>query len=155
MDRHALRRHLLSEITSFAEGGNFGPTWPEVKPMETVSRELTRDERAGIRRLATDMCANYDPEYGCLPLECPCYMLGKCWTGAYCRYFQNAVLPIEPKLEATLTGRDAPALHICAACGKPFIPEGKQMYCSPACQKEGNRRRSKERMRKMRRDSGR
>ena len=153
-----LCRHLLPEITSCAEGDNFGPSWPEVKHMETAeteARELTRDERAGIRRLATGMCANYDPEYGCLPLECPCYMLGKCWTGAYCRYFQNAVLPIEPKLEATLTGREAPALHICAACGKPFIPEGKQMYCSPACQKEGNRHRSKERMRKMRHDPGR
>ena len=122
---------------------------------ETKARELTHDERAGIRRLATGMCANYDPEYGCLPLECPCYMLSKCWTGAYCRYFQNAVLPLEPKLGATLTGREAPAFHICAACGKPFIPDGKQMYCSPACQKEGNRRRSKERMRKMRHDPGR
>ncbi|MGX8702211.1 cysteine-rich VLP domain-containing protein [Caproiciproducens sp.] len=71
--------------------------------METVSRELTRDERAGIRRLATGMCANYDPEYGCLPLECPCYMLGKCWTGAYCRYFQNTVLPLDSALEAKLT----------------------------------------------------
>ena len=79
--------------------------------METASRELTRDERAGIRRLAMGMCANYNPEYGCLPLECPCYMLGKCSTGAYCRYFQNAVLPLEPKLEATLTGREAPVIE--------------------------------------------
>ena len=36
------------------------------------------------------MCANYDREYGCLPLDCECYMLGKCWTGAYCRYFREA-----------------------------------------------------------------
>ena len=121
----------------------------------TESRELTCDERAAIRKLVTDMCANYDPEYGCLPLECPCYMLGKCWTGAYCRCFQCAVLPLDPKLEATLTGREAPAVHTCAACGKPFVPEGKQAYCSPACQKAGNRRRSKKRMRKMRRNQGR
>ena len=61
LDRRALRRHLLPKITSCAEGGDFGPSWPEVKPMETVFRELTRDERVGIRRLATGMCANYDP----------------------------------------------------------------------------------------------
>lgn len=55
-----------------------------------MCRELTRDERKGIRKLVTEMCANYDREYGCLPLDCECYMLGKCWTGAYCRYFREA-----------------------------------------------------------------
>ena len=113
-------------------------------------RELTRKERAAIRKLVTGMCANYDPKYGCLPLDCPCYMLDKWWTGGYCRYFQDAVLPLDPKLEVTLTGREAPAFQTCAACGKPFVPEGKQAYCSPACREAGNRRKSKERMRKMR-----
>ena len=61
-----------------------GPSWPEV----LMCRELTRDERKGIRKLVTEMCANYDREYGCLPLDCECYMLGKCWTGAYCHYFR-------------------------------------------------------------------
>jgi hypothetical protein len=98
LDRRTLRRHLLPGITSFAEGGNFGPSWPEVKPMETESRELTRDERAAIRKLVMSMCANYDPVCGCLPLDCPCYMLGKCWTGPYCKYFQDAVLPLDSAL---------------------------------------------------------
>lgn len=31
-----------------------------------------------------------------------CYMLGKCWTGAYCRYFRESVLPLDPALEAAL-----------------------------------------------------
>ena len=61
-----------------------------------MCRELTRDERKGIRKLVTEMCANYDREYGCLPLDGECYMLGKCWTGAYCRYFREAVLPLDP-----------------------------------------------------------
>ena len=39
---------------------------------------------------------------GCLPLDCECYMLGKCWTGAYCRYFRSAVLPLDPVLELSL-----------------------------------------------------
>ena len=66
-------------------------------------RELTREEKGKIRALVTKWCANYDREYGCLPLDCECYMLGKCWTGAYCRYFRDAVLPLDPVLEAGLT----------------------------------------------------
>ena len=51
------------------------------------ARELTRDEKKKIRSLVTGMCANYDRESSlCLPLDCACYMLHKCWTGAYCRY---------------------------------------------------------------------
>ena len=117
----------------------------------TEARELTRHERAAIRKLVVGMCANYDPEYGCLPLDYGgCYMLDKCWTGAYCKYFCNAVLPLDPILEATLTGRKAPELDICAVCGKPFIPEGKQAYCSPGCANTARRKRQREYMRKRR-----
>ena len=68
------------------------------------ARELTRDEKKKIRTLVTGMCANYDRESGlCLPLDCACYMLHKCWTGAYCRYFREAVLPLNPELQTALT----------------------------------------------------
>ena len=68
------------------------------------ARELTRDEKKKIRSLVTGMCANYDRESGlCLPLDCACYMLHKCWTGAYCRYFREAVLPLNLELQASLT----------------------------------------------------
>ena len=51
-------------------------------------RELTRSERAAVRRLVTNLCANYDcQDKLCLPLDCPCFMLNKWWTGAFCRYF--------------------------------------------------------------------
>lgn len=116
------------------------------------SRELTREERAAIRKLVTSMCANYDSEYGCLPFDYGgCYMLDKWWTGAYCKYFQNAVLSLDPKLEATLLGRAAPEMDACAICGKAFVSDETRAYCSPACQVEGNRRKSRERMRKKRR----
>lgn len=116
-----------------------------------MCRELTRDERKGIRKLVTEMCANYDREYGCLPLDCECYMLGKCWTGAYCRYFREAVLPLDPVLTASICeDGPAPDTRLCAICGRPFLPEGRQAYCSEACKTEGNRRRSRERMRKKR-----
>ena len=67
-----------------------------------MSRELTRQEKTAIRKLVTKWCANYDKDYGCLPLDCPCYMLGKCWTGAYCRYFHAAVLPLEDRKSTRL-----------------------------------------------------
>ena len=79
-----------------------------------MSRELTRQEKAAIRSLVKRWCANYDKDIGCLPLDCECYMLGKCWTGAYCRYFRSAVLPLDPVLERSLTvetvAADVPAV---------------------------------------------
>ena len=33
---------------------------------------------------------------------CGCYMLGKIWTGPMCRYFRQAVLPLDPALEQAL-----------------------------------------------------
>jgi len=116
---------------------------------KTEPRELTREERAVIRKLVTGMCANYDHKYGCLPLDCACYMLNKWWTGSYCKYFKNAVLPLDPALEATLTGREAPARDVCAACGKTFIPQGRAKYCDP-CAKTARKKRQREYMRKKR-----
>ena len=101
----------------------FGPSWPEVI---NGARELTRDEKKKIRTLVTGMCANYDRESGlCLPLDCACYMLHKCWTGAYCRYFREAVLPLNPELQAALTTEGiSPELRACAVCGKAFFARG-------------------------------
>ena len=99
-----------------------------------MSRELTRQEKAAIRSLVKRWCANYDKDAGCLPLDAPCYMLGKCWTGAYCRYFREAVLPLDPVLEAALTaGGPAPETRLCPVCGRAFLPDGRTRYCSPAC----------------------
>ena len=98
-----------------------------------MSRELTRQEKAAIRSLVKRWCANYDKDYGCLPLDCPCYMLGKCWTGAYCRYFRAAVLPLDPVLERSLTVERITETRPCPVCGRAFLPDGRQRYCSPAC----------------------
>ena len=90
-----------------------------------MSRELTREEKRAIRKLVFSLCANYDREYGCLPLDGPCYMLGKCWTGAYCRYFRDAVLPNDPVLEAALTAaRGASFAYLSAALeNRLYAPE--------------------------------
>ncbi len=116
-----------------------------------MSRELTRKEKAAIRKLVVTLCANYDREYGCLPLDCECYMLGKCWTGAYCRYFREAVLPNNPVLEASLSSENGkPNTRPCPVCGKPFLPDGRTRYCSAACSKIAQRRQQRDYMRKKR-----
>lgn len=120
-----------------------------------MSQELTREEKAAIRSLVVKWCANYDRDYVCLPLDCECYMLGKCWTGAYCRYFRKAVLPLDPRLEAALAADGAaPDFKSCPVCGGAFVPNGRQLYCSPACQAEGNRQKSRARMRNKRAKPG-
>jgi len=116
-----------------------------------MSRELTRKEKAAIRKLVVTLCANYDKEYGCLPLDCECYMLSKCWTGAYCRYFREAVLPNDPVLEASLSSEDGePDTQPCPVCGKPFLPDGRTRYCSAACSRTAQRRQQRDYMRKKR-----
>jgi len=135
---------------ALASGGDFGPTWPEVvPPPKAPLRELTRPERTAIRKLVTDMCANYDRAHGCLILECSCYMLNKYWTDANCKYFQRGVLPLDPMLEAALLNQ-AIETRTCAVCGKPYIPDGKQVYCGAVCADNARRKQNRERMRKRR-----
>jgi len=114
------------------------------------SRELTRAEKAAIRKLVISSCANYDSEYGCLPLDCDCYMLGKSWTGAYCKYFQNAVLPLDPALSVSLTGGGTMGICTCAFCGSPFPANNRRAYCSEACAGKAQRKQQREHMRKKR-----
>ena len=150
-----------------------------------MSRELTREEKAVIRKLVTKWCANYDKEYGCLlglgfpRKQClrgkrrnsemselsptaevrdmelvttsECYMLGKCWTGAFCRYFREAVLPANPALEAALlSDGPAPETRPCPVCGRAFLPDGRTRYCSEACAGAARRKKQRGYMRKYR-----
>ena len=117
-----------------------------------AERELTREEKAAIRKLVTSMCANYDREYGCLPLGGSCYMMDKCWTGAYCRYFREAVLPNDSVQEAALTsGGATPDTKACPVCGGAFLPDGRTRYCSAACSAAALRKQKRDYMRKTRR----
>ena len=117
-----------------------------------MARELSREEKRSIRALVTRWCANYDRDYGCLPLECECYMLTKCWTGPMCRYFREAVLPLDPALTAALA-REGPVeeLRICPLCGRAFLPKRRQRYCSPVCAGAALREQKRAYMRRKRR----
>ena len=120
-----------------------------------MSRELTRQEKAAIRKLVTKWCANYDKDYGCLLLDCPCYMLHKWWTGGLCRYFERSVLPVEPSLEAILTGNDTSQRQKkCPVCGKLYLPTTSQAYCSDACRIWARRDTDKKRKRRARQNMG-
>ena len=106
--------------------------------MSNNSRELTGREKQRIKKLVTSLCANYDKEYGCLPLDCDCPMLGICFTNsALCRYFRKSVLPEDAGLEAVFT--QIPTTH-CKQCGKPFPTDGKRVYCSQRCAEEACRK---------------
>ena len=51
-------------------------------------------------------------------------MLGKCWTGALCRYFREAVLPLDPGAGGRSLDRGAQAwiLRFALICGGPVPP---------------------------------
>lgn len=116
-------------------------------PMSNNYRELTGREKQRIKKLVTSLCANYDKEYGCLPLDCDCPMLGICFTNsALCRYFRKSVLPEDAGLEAVFT--QTPTTH-CKQCGKPFPTDGKRVY-SQRCAEEARRKQTTARVRKYR-----
>ena len=117
------------------------------------SRELTATERREIRRLVRN-CANYSSEYGCLPLDGECYMLGKWWAGSLCKYFERAVLPVNPGLERALKGEAPKDTKPCAICGKLFSIAGRKSYCSEQCRKQGQRAVDAKRARRYRRRKG-
>ena len=117
-------------------------------PMSNNYRELTGREKQRIKKLVTSLCANYEKEYGCLPLDCNCPMLGICFTNsALCRYFRKSVLPEDAGLEAVFT--QISTTH-CKQCGKPFPTDGKRVYCSQHCAEEARRKQTAARVRKYR-----
>ena len=83
--------------------------------MERTYRELTGREKQRIKKLITSRCANYDKEYGCLPLDCEGPMFGICYTNsAICKKFRSDLLPTEPELQAVF---EPQPLAVCKECG--------------------------------------
>lgn len=112
------------------------------------TRELTAKEKRAIRKLVTSMCANYDAEYECLPLDGTCYMFTIAFnTSSLCKYFRDAVLPLDPALEAVFTGK---ATKPCQRCGRKFPVAGRKAYCSDACAEAGRKAATAKRVRKHR-----
>lgn len=96
--------------------------------MDELGRELTRSEKAKIRRAVESTCANYDREYGCLPLETECYMNTiSCVGSSLCRHFREAILPASPELLAVF---QRGGTRNCKWCGQTFPETGHRRYCS-------------------------
>lgn len=116
--------------------------------MTKANRELTARERQRIKKLIVSKCANYDKEYGCLPLGCDCPMFGICYTNSgLCRYFRKSVLPEAPELQAVFESK---RLKVCKECGKSFNAQGKRVYCSEKCAENARRKQTAARVRKHR-----
>lgn len=116
--------------------------------MTTTYRELTGKEKRQIKKLVVSKCANYDKEYGCLPLDCECYIFGICYTNSVlCRKFRVALLPEAPELQAVF---EPMPLTVCKECGKHFQKNGKRAYCSDKCAAEARRKQTAARVRKHR-----
>ena len=112
--------------------------------------ELTANLHREIRRLVTTLFASYDSEYGCLPLDCECYMFNNWWTGSLCHYFENSVLPANPISERAVKGEPPP----CAVSGRYFPVAGRKAYCSDKCREQGQRAKDAKRARKYRKNNG-
>lgn len=98
-------------------------------------RELTLWEKREIKKLVHASCANFDKVHGCLQLDWPCYMCQKQYTGAFCLYFQNAVLPLHQELSASLKNK-ALFTKTCLFCQKSFVPKPKERYCCEVCRRK-------------------
>lgn len=112
-----------------------------------MERELTGYEKKEIRRLIRD-CANYDRESGCLPLDCPCYMLGVVWTGSFCKWFSETVMNTSPGLLSSLKGEGK--AKKCDICGVVYYSEKNRRYCSGVCRETAKKQADRERARKYR-----
>jgi len=125
----------------------------DICDMQHNFRELTREELREMKRLAVEMCANYDRDYGCLLLGDKCYMTyGVAYTcSALCKYYRRAVLPLNPKLEALFNGENiAEHTRRCAVCGTELYSAGnKAKYCA-SCACRVHRRQKNESDRKRR-----
>ena len=78
-------------------------------------------------------------------------IVGKGWSGGFCRYFREAVRPLDPALEAALlTEGPRPDFKRCPGCGGAVAPDRRQAYCSEACALKAHRRQQREYMRKKR-----
>jgi ribosomal protein L37E len=63
-----------------------------------------------------------------------------------CKWFQNAVLPLEPALEAAFSHK---LLKACKRCGRKFPVNGRQAYCE-ACAVSARKTATAARVRKHR-----
>ena len=93
---------------------------------------MTGRQRKHANALIRRLCANYD-EGNCLLLDDgeTCVCVQSISYSLLCKYFRNAVLPAEPKLEAAILLSGAKT--VCERCKTPIEKHSnRQKYC-PEC----------------------
>lgn len=112
------------------------------------NRELTTREKNRITRLVKTSCANYDSEYGCLPLDRNCYMFGIGYMNSgLCKHFRDCAMPLDTETDALFSHV---LMSVCKQCGQRFPAIGKRAYCSKNCAEQARRMQTAARVRKYR-----
>lgn len=116
-----------------------------------LGRELSRSEKAMISSSVHKKCANYDNEYGCMPMDSDCYMLKIGYTdSSLCKYYENCILPTEVEIQMHLRKMNG-NMKECEICGSLFVACKNQKFCSEACKIIAQRKGAAERKRRQRR----
>jgi len=117
--------------------------------------QMTPAQLKKARKLIRAECCNYDAQRGeCFALDegdgCVCVQAVS--YSLLCRWFKEAVLPLEPELRIALEPK-VTTRH-CASCGKDYIPRGRASKYCPDCAKKIKRQRERERKRLARQKAG-
>lgn len=113
-------------------------------------RELKRSEKRKIKESVRKKCANYDSEYGCVPLDTDCYMCTIGFTNSsLCHYYEKCILPTEEELQ-NLFQKENNVFKKCGICGNSFKANGNKKYCSEECKRKAEKKAAAERKRRER-----
>lgn len=109
------------------------------------TKPLSPKQVKRVHRLVRKECCNFDSG-NCILLDdgepCPCPRLISC--SLLCRWFSDAVLPLDRELYAPEEKRR------CTVCGAPFASKSNHAKYCPDCRKKITRKQAAERMRKKR-----
>lgn len=115
------------------------------------AKRISDKRRRQINRLVKAECCNYQ-QGSCLllddgePVSCPQLISGS----LSCRWFRDAVLPIDKELHSEIMGQTA--LKKCSVCGQPFrAVSNRAKYCE-RCRKSERRKQYRESKQKTRTD---
>ena len=98
--------------------------------MKTITMSSTQKRAA--YKLIRDECCNLDPDGYCIMLDCKCPQLQS--ESLICKWFQEAVLPLNKELHAEITG--STNRKPCAVCNRLFVPlSNRALYCAECAAK--------------------
>jgi hypothetical protein len=113
--------------------------------------EITPEQKKKVKQLIRKECCNFDTELGeCMVLGdgygCRCPQMISDYI--LCRWFNHAVLPLEPFLYAgVLTDHGNKK---CVVCGMQFLPRSNSTKYCPVCRRKVHRKQKTESERKRR-----